>query len=142
MFPTFPIFSSFLCAKEGVPWLRIGQSLSLLLYACQCFFLFPSVLHALQPLQPPQEPPQPVQPRCFPAFRSEPVCKSGTDRAPSDHQNQNHCICHRAFLHTFGKRPDIRNVQPPPFSILYPVLSLPPVQTVWSKPSDPCRDRV
>ena len=33
----------------------------------------------------------------------------------SDHQNQNYCICHRAFLHMFGKRPDIRNVQPPPF---------------------------
>jgi hypothetical protein len=27
-------------------------------------------------------------------------------------------------------------------SILYSSLSPPPVQTVWSKPSDPCRDRV
>ena len=33
----------------------------------------------------------------------------------SDHQNQNYCICHHAFLHVFWKRPDIRNVQPPPF---------------------------
>ena len=61
-------FFLFSLRKGRIPWLRIGQSLSLLLYACQCFFLFPSVLHALQPLQPPQEPPQPVQPRCFPAF--------------------------------------------------------------------------
>ena len=39
----------------------------------------------------------------------------------SDHQNQNYCICHRAFLHVFWKRPDIRNVQPLRFySLLKP----------------------
>ena len=140
VFPTFPIFSSFLCAKEGSP----GFGSDSLCHCCftpvsvfSCFLLSCTRCsrcnrrrnrHSLYSRD------------VFRLFYSEPVCKSGTDNIRSPESESLHlpsCIPPHVWEKAGHQKCPASSV-----SILYPVLSLPPVQTVWSKPSDPCRDLV